>query len=339
MRSRTTLILVLVFVLLVRNATACLWTYATNLEGKVEEISSEEPHEIAARFGREKQSRDSWLAKAEEFKKRSADEPENHKLRNDYAVMLVRAGELDEALAVLNEIEAVNPGLYPTAANLGTVYELSGDVEKALHWIQEGIARNSKSHFGSEWIHVRILQAKQELAKDPDWLKLHSILGLDFGNEARPHRPTDAEIAALCGMREDEDDSRLFQLNNHLAIQLRERTSLVDAPDPIVADLLFDLSNVFALQGQLENAIAIGELAQRYELPRDELLQLRLQHFRKLVREADKPLLSPNQRIEQEIISFLIFVSLCLLVFVALVVWWFRRRRKRKQLAQAAPRG
>ncbi len=106
-----------------------------------------------------------------------------------------------------------------------------------------------------------------------------------------------------------------------------------------MADLLFDLGNVFALQGQLENAIAIEELAQRYELPRDELLQIRLQHFRKLVREADKPLLSPNQRLEQGIISFLIFFSLSLLAFVALVVWWFRRWRRRKKLAQGSPLG
>ncbi|MCX7421427.1 MAG: tetratricopeptide repeat protein [Planctomycetia bacterium] len=167
MRSRTTLILVLVFVVLVQSAAACLWTYGTNLDGRVGEVESEKPREIVARFNPEKRPRDSWLAKADEFKKRADDEPEDHKLRNDYAVMLVRAGELDEALAVLNEIEAVKPGLYATAANLGTVYELSGDVEKALHWIQEGIARNPKSHFGSEWIHVRILQAKhpQELRK------------------------------------------------------------------------------------------------------------------------------------------------------------------------------
>ncbi len=214
MRTRIALTLALMSVFLVRNATACLWTYATNLDGRVEETSSEQPREIAARFNREKLSRESWLTKAEEFKKRSAGEPEKHELRNDYAVMLVRAGELDEALAVLNEIEAVKPGLYPTAANLGTVYELSGDVEKALHWIQEGIARNPKSHFGSEWIHVRILQAKQELAKDPGWFKSHSILGLDFGNEARPHQPTDEEIAVLSGVSE-HGDSQLGLLNYH----------------------------------------------------------------------------------------------------------------------------
>lgn len=338
MRNRSTLISVLVLIVLARNATACLWTYGTNLDGRVSANLEEEPRDFSARFRRERQSRESWFAKAEEFKKRSADEPENHKLRNDYAVLLVRAGELDEALAVLNEIEAVNPGMYPTAANLGTVYELSGDVERALHWIQEGIARNPKSHSGSEWIHVRILQAKQEMAKDPGWLKSHSILGLDFGNEARPHQPTDEEIAALCGVSE-HGDSQLGLLNYHMTVQLEERTSLVKVPDPIVADLLFDLCNVLALQGPLENAIAIGELAQQYELPRDELLQLRLQHFRKLVREAEKPLLSPNQQIEQAIISFLIFVSLCLLVFVALVVWWVRRRRKRGKLAQTTPLG
>ena len=337
MRSRISLVLALVCGLLVREVAACLWTYATNLEGHVEWVMSGPPEQFAESLV-QKQSRQFYREHAVRLKRRAEEQPEKHELRNDYAVMLARAGEFAEALVVLNDIEATKPGLYPTAANLGTVYELSGDVEKSLHWIQGGLARNPQSHNGSEWLHVRILKAKQQLAADPDWLKTHSILGLDFGNEARPHQPTDEEIAVLSGVSE-HGDSQLGLLNYHMRVQLEERTSLINAPDPIVADLLFDLCNVLALQGPLENAIAIGELAQRYELPRDELLQLRLQHFRKLVREADKPLLSPNQRLELGIISFLIFFSLSLLAFVVLVVWWFRRWRRRKKLAQGSPLG
>lgn len=326
MRSRFVLFLLIGLLLLVRSGLACLWTYATNLDGRVEEISSLPPGAFADGLV-QKKPREYWLKWLGELKQRSAKEPDNHQLRNDYAVMLVRAGELTEALAVLNDIEATKPGLYPTAANLGTVYELSGDVEKALHWIQEGLARNPQSHSGSEWLHVRILQAKQKLGDDPDWLKTHSILGLNFGDESRPVRPTNKEFAALGESQSWED------LDSHLTIQLRERTSLVEPPDPIVADLLSDLSNVLALKGQLENAIAVAELAQRYEPPRGELLQHRLDHFREVVRKADKPLFNSNELLTQGVNRFVIWLSLGVVTALTLSVWWLLRRRRRQAVA------
>lgn len=330
MRSRTALMLALVLVLLVRSGAACLWSYTTNLDGRVDEIISLPPGAIAAGLIG-KQSRESWLTRADELKQRSAKQPEDHELRNDYAVMLVRAGELNEALAVLNDIEATKPGLYPTAANLGTVYELSGDVEKSLFWIQEGLARNPQSHNGSEWLHVRILQAKQKLAEDPDWLHTHSILGLNFGEETRPTQPSAEELAAIGGTQIWDD------LASHLNYQLRERTSLVDPPDAIVADLLCDLSNVLALKGQLENAIAVAELAERYVPLRGELLQRRLKHFRKIVHTAPRPLLDHNELLKRGLNRFVIGLSLGSITFLMLIAWWLRRRRRLKTVPVTRP--
>ncbi len=317
MRSRMALVLALFLFLLVRDSVACLWTYATNLEGQVEWINSLSASEFAKGFAR-KLSRESLLASAALLKQKAEQEKENHELRNDYAVMLVRAGELTEALTVLNEIEAAKPGLYPTAANLGTVYELSGDVEKSRHWIEEGLARNPQSHNGSEWLHVRILKAKQQLAADPNWLKTHSILGLNFGDASEPARPTDEALAALGAPQTWE------QLAEHLKYQLQERTSLVDPPDAIVADLLADLGNVFALNGKLEFAIVVTELAQRYESPQDELLERRLSHFRKIVNAAVKPSRDPSGDLARGIIRLMLGTTLALAVFVI----WRRRRQK-----------
>lgn len=323
MRVRIVMLLAFGLLMLTHSGSACLWTYATNLDGRVDEVNSLPPGAFASGVI-SKQSRESWLARAKDLKQQSEKQPDNHKLRNDYAVMLARAGELTEALAVLNDIEATNPGLYPTAANLGTVYELSGDVEKSLHWIQEGLARNPQSHSGSEWLHVRILQAKQKMADDPDWLKTHSILGLNFGDEPRPVQPTNEEFAALGESQSWEN------LDSHLTIQLRERTSLVEPPDAIVADMLSDLSNVLALKGQLENAIAVAELAQRYEPPRGELLQLRLERFRKIVRSANKPLLGPNELLNQSVKALVLGLALGGIAFLTAFAWWLRRRRRQR---------
>lgn len=63
-----------------------------------------------------------------------------------------------------------------------------------------------------------------------------------------------------------------------LEYQLHERIPLVPPPDPIVADLLFDLGNLSALAGLEERAAAVLELADRYEGVRP--VGLRLSYLR-----------------------------------------------------------
>ena len=79
---------------------------------------------------------------------------------SDYGVMLAYNGEYLRAKAIFIEIENKSPGLYATASNLGTTYELLGQNDLALHWITKAIKINPNSHNGSEWIHVKILEAK-----------------------------------------------------------------------------------------------------------------------------------------------------------------------------------
>jgi len=89
---------------------------------------------------------------------------------SDLAVAFVHQGKYSEAIALLQELERRYPGKYQVAANLGTAFELSGDNKQALQWIREGIRRNPKSHEGTEWLHVAILEAKlgQRPAGDAD---------------------------------------------------------------------------------------------------------------------------------------------------------------------------
>lgn len=132
------------------------------------------------------------------------------------------------------------------AANLGTAYELMGKDELALEWIRKGIERNPESHQGSEWLHVRILEAKIGLKKDPDWLKGHSVAGLDFGDGELPSRPSPSSLPL------GNDGKPLSFLRAHAGIgyQLSERLRFVKPADPVVADLLMDYGQgAFLLEG------------------------------------------------------------------------------------------
>ena len=178
--------------------------------------------------------------------------------RNDLAVALLHLGEVKEAITILEAQEKSKPGEYVTAANLGTAYELNGENAKALEWISEGVNRKRESHFGTEWLHVKILETKIALEKDPDWLKTRSVLGADFGTAQK--KPA-SEIFArdFRGQRKN-----LSEIEAALVYQLHERLEFIKPPEPVMADLLGDLSRVFAVQRTPEHAQAVGDLAFKF---------------------------------------------------------------------------
>lgn len=194
----------------------------------------------------------------------------DYKVSSDYAAVLGHLGRSAEAIEILENIERQHPGEYITAGNLGTAYELHGDLQKALRWIQEGIRRNPGSHEGTEWLHVKIIEARIALAADPAWLNSHSVLGYDFGEGAVPSMP------AQCAGEQAHVAERA------LMYQLHERLQFVDPPNPVVADLLFDLSNLVALRSTVEHATPICALALSYGPERADLVQSRLDRYREL---------------------------------------------------------
>ena len=139
--------------------------------------------------------------------------------RNDYGASLLFAGRFAEAVAVLVELEKDCPGQYATASNLGTAYELTGDLTKALEWLNAGILRNTKSHDSTEWLHVAIVEAKLELKQNPSWLVGHSVLD--------GHRELPTE-----------------NLQRALEFQLNERLYFIHEDDPVMCDLFYEAALV-----------------------------------------------------------------------------------------------
>jgi tetratricopeptide (TPR) repeat protein len=195
---------------------------------------------------------------------------------SDLAVARVMAGKYDEAIELLREAETKAPGKSAkVAANLGTALELKGGAdEDALYWIREGVKRDANEHEGSEWLHVRILEAKIKLAADPAWLAQNRVLGLDFGTAEVPEAPAFLPIDAegkLKGVDELLDDIRY---------QLDERMKFVKPPDAIVGDLAASAGDL-VYAGSDGSPTKHYELALRYGAPRAELLQKRVARFKK----------------------------------------------------------
>jgi hypothetical protein len=197
-----------------------------------------------------------------------------YRARNDYAAVLVHRGEARKAVGILEAVEAEHPGEYVVAGNLGTAYELSGDLEQAHRWISEGIRRNPNAHEGTEWLHLRILEARQAVAKDPAWLKAHSVLGMSFGAGDAPAVP--ATLPKGAANTED--------VIKALTYQLHERMAFVPAPDPMVGGMLADLGDLLSLSRSVDVAIPVYGLALNYGPPHSGVIGRRLEVSKELVK-------------------------------------------------------
>ena len=79
---------------------------------------------------------------------------------SDKGLLLILLERYEEAIELYLDIEKIKPNRYSTASNIGTAYELIGQNENALKWIKKSVELDPKSHNGSEWIHIKILEAK-----------------------------------------------------------------------------------------------------------------------------------------------------------------------------------
>src|SRR5258708_7777149 len=161
----------LVFILFVNIALPCIWITGTKYNG--DSVSTGKGGTWHLRSALKADRRPDGVKMEVELRGAT-----NFNDRSDYSVALMFLGRSEEAVTLLNQLEKEKPGEYFIAANLGTAYELSGNNEEALKWIKEGIHRDPTSHEGTEWLHVKILEAKITQEKDPHYFKTHSVLEL-----------------------------------------------------------------------------------------------------------------------------------------------------------------
>lgn len=183
----------------------------------------------------------------------------SYALLSDYAVYLLKLGKYKEGLDILVALQQYFPSEYKIAANLGTAYELNGDVENALRFIKLGMQLNPDAHDGSEWVHVRVLETKRSLKQNQEYLKDHTVLSL-----------TEAQ----------EQDSLIRKQIN---IQVRERFPFSPGPDPIMASLLIDLGDCYANTESIEFAKAVYEIAKKYYGDQSPELDEKIRSMQRLI--------------------------------------------------------
>lgn len=174
----------------------------------------------------------------------------DYKIWSDIAVNLMKLGKADSAVKILAPLVAKYPKEYNILANLGTAYELVGALDSALKYISKGFEVNPQSHNGSEWIHVKILEAKILEKQSPGWLAMNPIV----------------EIQDIVERFKGLKESRLvYTANRHFSYQIRTRAPFTPAPNKVMANLMTALGDFNTEHGTYENALLAYANALEYQ--------------------------------------------------------------------------
>ena len=247
---------------------------------------------------------------------------------SDKGYLLIVQGKYDEALNLYLNIEKIEPNRYSTASNLGTLYELMGQNQKAYTWIKKSIEINPESHKGSEWLHLRILEAKIKNLKD---LSGQFLINTNFGTSNEPK-------TKLSKKEVDE-------LTQSVYYQVNERMSFIEPKDKIISILLFELGNLAELKGENNSALATYRTARLYGY-NDDLIVVRMinsaQHEVEYYRERavsygsqlrylreSKIAVNPDYLLQIE--RSLIILSVIIAILLITVIVFFLKYKKMKK--------
>ena len=193
---------------------ACLNEFHMNSKG---EETRDEAYRLIDEFEThfDKKEIDEWLS---EYDLENVEQYDKE-IQSDIAVKYLKLGQFEKALPIFRKLVKEFPEQYEFNSNLGTTYELIGQNRLALKYIKKGLEINPSSHKGSEWIHVKILESKIGIDKNPKWLEEHKFLDLD------------AKFADLMVRYSGQERRWVFNILTHLDYQLRTRIPFVPNPD------------------------------------------------------------------------------------------------------------
>jgi len=177
------------------------------------------------------------------------------KILSKLGIQYVSLGQYNLAIKLYREIEKESPNLYNTASNIGTTYELMGQIDSALYWIKRSEKLNDKPYETHEWIHIKILE--------------HKLSG----------QPLNGSFLDL----DEQEDKNMYNIQT----QLQKRTILITSKDLYTAQLFFDYGNILSQKISITVGLEAFKFARAYGLNSPE--------FNRKEKELKKILASSKQ--------------------------------------------
>jgi len=286
-------------------AMACIWIDGTTIHG-THEYQKATQMMFQASLNETPKDKLKYYYRSDEYKKLQGIQKQEVD-----AVKLLLEGNTTQAIEILKEVEAQSSH-YSVASNLGTAYELNGDNKNALIWIREGIKRNPESHYGTEWLHALILQAKITLENNASYLKTNRIISLssDFKNNRT--------------ITIDGKKYTLQEITKALNYQLQERMVFIKPKNIVVADLLYSYAIITAHQSTLEEALYLLKLSHEYGFANPKLLSQTQQKYQEIL---DNPSIWYYLKYLTENPQMLLIV-----VVILILIELYRKQRKKNEI-------
>ncbi|HKI34746.1 MAG TPA: DUF3299 domain-containing protein [Gemmataceae bacterium] len=173
------------------------------------------------------------LEKAATERKLSADE------LADQGALLVRLGEAGTAVDVLRTAQRAYPSHFKIVANLGTAYQLSGELDQAAAALREAVRLSPGKNQEAEKAHLRLVEQRRKQPKDSQ--DLDDLFGVRYVGDGDKYQP--GQLAAAERKKLPEDAAAVAQ---QLALWL-----------PADGKLLWQLGELASAHGDVRTAAAI----------------------------------------------------------------------------------
>jgi hypothetical protein len=173
------------------------------------------------------------LEQSRRQRKLSADE------QADLGALYIRLGEPAKALDLLRSAQREHPRHFHIAANLGTAWQLQGDLEQAAVCLQEAVRLAPGKLQKAEEYHLKLVRLRQRQPRDAQ--ELDDLFGVRFLGDGGKYEP-----GQLAAAQRKKLPSEAVALVQQLALWL-----------PADARLLWQLAELANAQGDVRTAAAM----------------------------------------------------------------------------------
>jgi hypothetical protein len=169
-------------------------------------------------------------AKLEKKESRTADETA------DLGAIYLRLGEPAKALAVLRPAGRAYPNTFRIVANLGTTWQMTGDLQQARAWLEQSVRLAPGKYLQAEELHLKLVRLR--LAKGQS---LDDLFGVRYVTDMGEYEP-----GYLAAGERSKLPGKAVALAQQLALWL-----------PADATLLWQLAELANVHGDVKNAAAM----------------------------------------------------------------------------------
>lgn len=179
----------------------------------------------------------------------------SYELHSDYGAQLLKLGKTELALSIFKQLAKKHPKDYQIASNLGTAYELAGELDSAIHYMKESLRLFPLSHDSTEWVHVNILEAKIAEKNGENWFDKHKLFDKNGTNGLFKNIQPKSEKWMW----------HIGKVKNTTNIQLQTRAPFSKPPNKIMCQLLIEAGDLYANTISLERSYQLYKTAEFYQ--------------------------------------------------------------------------